>query len=203
MRIKTGIACGLLALVAGCSDSWKAFEPDRCRIGISTRQVDGSFRNGLKFRVKDDVLPTLAVQLEKTINKKWSVYTKIEGNQGCEKASPLQAYAEGDIKKGEIGVEHYFIRKNATNNFELSFGVGVGVGHAEFDMGGEVGPVYSSVHDSVLFWELNFGPAAEYWINDNTFIFAGARYAITDNRTGKCSADFDGLEGFAGIGWSW
>lgn len=198
-----GIACGLLALVAGCSDIWKSIEPDRYRAGVSVRRVEGSFnyplKNFKKFKVREDIMVG-TIQGNKRINEHLDSYISFSGNVGSVEATPLDVRAWGQIEYGGIGLSYYPFRKDGTSNkLDFSLDFGAEGGYADFDMVGKVGPIYSSVHDNIWFWGGKVGATAECKLNDNTsFIFSGG-YSFTDNETHHAKADFDGAYFFVGF----
>ena len=187
-------ALWLLASVNGCGEVVESIKPDRVSVGMTGRQVSGTYQG---FEVKT-TMPLWELKAKKKLQENLDAYARLQFNHGALSAghSICSGEAAGTFTSIGFGL-NYFPFDTRLFGFEA----GVESFQAEYEMRGRLGPIKQVTPDSFWGGGFNLGLVGEVPLtkNERWKLIWGAGYNFTTVESGRAKADLGGCYGGLGI----
>jgi len=143
------IAMCLLVFANGCGEVVEALKPDRVSVGITGRQIAGSYQN---FKV-DTTIPLWELKAKKKLRENLDAYSRLQLNHGALSADhPIcSGKTRGTFTSFGFGLDYFPFETRL-----LGFEVGVESFYADYRMMGRLGPIKETTPGSL--WGGGFNP---------------------------------------------
>jgi hypothetical protein len=192
------VALWLPVLVNGCGEGTEKLKPDRLSVGITSRQIAGSYQ-GSKVNT---MIPLWEVRAKKAAAKNLDAYARLQLNHGAVTAEhPVyEVKSEGDLESLGFGLNYFPFETRL-----LGLEAGVEGFRAGYKMRGHLGPIKQVTPDSFWGGGFNLGLVGEVPLtkNERWKLIWGAGHNFTATECGRAEVGLSGLYGTVNIEINW